>query len=233
MEPVVGIWDDQESSLFQKYRVSLTFTDWVMGGIPQKPEVIESWLRQRILGGDDELRIMLLKTLEELDYEIPSDASHDDIIAAVKVVAQQRNGNTFRRDDNGLFLAAYQVKALLKESCNIQFAGERWGTTKKGPKNFLAERVFVDEYRIPLGRTSPDGTHLQIGKVNGPQGPRSTLTYIDYCDQPSIDFTVSSLNDCITADQWRQLLVLGQRLGLGALRSMGYGQFKVTGFERL
>jgi hypothetical protein len=233
MEPVVGIWDAEESALFQKYRVGATFTGWVMGGVPQKPEIIESWLRQRIMGGDQELRVMLLKTLEDLDYDIPADASHEDIIEAVKVVAAQRNGNTFRRNGHGLFLAAYQIKAMLKECCNILYAGERWGVTKKGPKNYLAERVFVDEPEVLLGREQPDGTHLQVGQVNGPRGPRSTLTYIDYCDQPSIEFTVSSLNDCITPEQWRSLLVLGQKGGLGALRSMGYGQFKVTAFDKL
>lgn len=231
--PVIGIWDTEESDLFQKYVVSIRFVDWVMGGVPQKPEIIESWLRQRIMGGDDELRTMLLKTLEDLDYEIPANATHDEILEAIKVVAQQRNGNTFRRDERGLFLAAYQIKAMLKESCNILYAGEKWGVTKKGPRNYLAERVFVDEQRVYLGRTEPDGTHLQVGQVNGPRGPRSTLTYIDYCDRAEVTFTVASLNDCITPNQWRELLVLSQKGGLGALRSMGYGQFKVTGFDKL
>lgn len=231
MEPVVGIWDD--TTLFTRYRVSLAFSGWVMGGVPQKPEIIESWLRQRILGGDEELRLQLLKTLNDLEIEVPADATREDIIDAAKRIAASRNGNTFRRDVDGLFLAAYQVKALLKESTNILFAGERWGVTKKGPKSFLAERVFVDEEQIHMERTDPDGTHMQIGQITGPKGPRSTLTYYDYCDRPAISFTVSSLRDCITLDQWKDILLAGQRLGLGALRSMGYGQFKVTGFDKL
>lgn len=233
MTAPVSIFAEPDRDLFARYRVEATFTHWVMGGVPQKPELIESWLRQRIIGGDDELRMMLLKTLEDLDYDIPPDATHEQILEAIKAVAQQRNGNTFRRGADGLFLAAYQVKAMLKEATNILYAGERWGVTKKGPKSFLAERVFVDELEIPLGRQQPDGTHLQIGQVTGPRGPRSTLTYVDYCDRPSITFTVSSLRDCITFDQWRELLVLSQRLGMGALRSMGYGTFVVTAFDKI
>lgn len=238
-EPVVGIFDDTDRELFTRYRVGLTFNQWVMGGVPQKPELIESWLRQRIIGGDDELRVQLLKTLEDLQYDIPPNATHEQILEAIKEVAQQRNGNTFRRNADGLFLAAYQVKALLKECCAILFPGgqgagtHKWGVTKKSPRSYLAERVFIDELTIPLGRMEPDGTHLQIGQVNGPRGPRSTLTYIDYCDRASIQFTVASLQDSITADQWRELLVTGQREGLGALRSMGYGTFKVTAFDKL
>lgn len=232
LQPITGIFDAADAEVFTRYRVAATFTHWVMGGIPQKPEIIESWLRQRVLGGDDELRTMLLKTLDDLDYEIPAEATHEEILEAVKQVAQQRNGNTFRRNDQGLFLNDYQVKAMLKEATNILYAGERWGTTKKGPKSYLSERVFVDELQIPLGRKEPDGTHLQIGQVSGPKGPRSTLTYVDYCEQPSITFTVSSLHDCIDREKWIELLVLSQRLGLGALRSLGYGTFKVTGFDK-
>jgi hypothetical protein len=36
-----------------------------------------------------------------------------------------------------------------KENINIRFAGEKWGTTRKGPKNFAAERAFVDPLLDP------------------------------------------------------------------------------------
>lgn len=233
MKEITGIFDAADAEVFTKYRVNATFTHWVMGGIPQKPEIIEAWLRKRVMGGDDELRTMLLKTLDDLNYDIPAEATHEEILEAIKTVAAQRNGNTFRRNGHGLFLNDYQVKAMLKEATNILYAGERWGVTKKGPKSYLAERVFVDELQIPMGRNDPDGTHLQIGQVNGPKGPRSTLTYVDYCEQPDITFTVSSLHDCIDRDKWTELLVLSQRLGMGALRSLGYGTFKVTGFDKV
>lgn len=231
LDTIDGIWDDNE--LFAKYRVSLRFTDRVMGGVPQRPEMIESWLRQRITGGDEEVRLMMIRTLDELGVDAPVDMSMDDLYAAAKRVAKEQHGNTFRRDQNGLFLAAYQIKAALKENTNILYAGDRWGKTKKGPKAYLAERVFVDEDRVHLGRDEPDGMHLQVGHVTGPQGPRSTLTYYDYCEQPSAQFTVSSLQDCIEPDQWKMVFLAMQRNGVGALRSMGYGQFKVTGFDRV
>lgn len=237
-EPVVGIWDD--TGLFTRYRVCLAFTDRVMGGIPQKPEIIESWLRQRIMGGDEELRLQLVKTLQDLEIEVPAAATREEIIEAAKKIAATRNGNTFRRDANGLFLANYQIKAMLKEATAILFPGgqgegtHKWGVTKKSPRSYLAERVFVDEDGIAhLGRMEPDGTHMQIGQVNGPKGPRSTLTYYDYCERPTITCTVSSLQDSIKPEHWRDILLLGQRLGIGAIRSLGYGQFRVTAFDKV
>ncbi len=222
-----------DSDVFIRYHVGITFTDKVIGGIPQKPEIIESWLRTRILGGDEELRIQLIKTLDDIGIEVPADASREEVIEAASKMAAARQGNTFQRDARGLCLGDYNVKAMAKEATNILFAGERWGKTKKGPKNAVSEWLFVDEKRIPLGRMEPDGTHTQIGHVTGPQGPRSTLTYYDYCQEPSCEFTVSSLEDRLTREQWERILVLGQRLGLGSLRSLSHGQYVVTAFDRL
>lgn len=235
--PVRGIWDD--GSLFARYRVECSFTGLVMGGVPQKPEMIEAWLTRRILGGDEELLITLRKTLADLEFAVPENATREEVIAAAKQMAATRNGNTFRRDDDGLFLAAYQIKAMLKEGCAILYPGgngagtHKWGVTRKAPRSLLAERVFVDGDRVHLGRAQPDGTHMQVGQVNGPRGPRSTLTYYDYCAQPVVRFVCASLEDAVTPDQWKNVLVCGQRQGIGAMRSLGYGQFRVTGFDRL
>lgn len=235
--PVVGIWDDR--ALFARYRVQCSFTGNVIGGVPQKPELIEAWLTRRILGGDEELLLALQKTLADLQVEVPENATRDEIVAAAKKIAATRNGNTFRRDEAGLFLADYQVKAMLKEATAIIFPGghgagtHKWGTTRKAPRSYLAERIFLDEDRVYLERDVPDGTMMQVGKVTGPQGPRSTLTYYDYCRQPIVSFTCSSLEDAITPDQWQTILTVGQRQGLGAMRSLGYGQFRITGFAKV
>jgi hypothetical protein len=112
-------------------------------------------------------------------------------------------------------------------------ASERWGPTKKSPKSALAEWVFVDDLRVHLGRETPDGTFTMHGVVSGPTGSRSTLTQYDYCVQPTISFTVTSFHDRVTEDQWVTILQHGELIGLGALRSQGFGQFAVQAFDRL
>ena len=94
-----------DTSVFTKYRVSIAFTDLVMGGVPQKPEIIESWLRSRILGGDEEMRIQLIKTLDDIGIEVPADATREQVIEAANTMAAMRQGNTFRQDDRGMCLA--------------------------------------------------------------------------------------------------------------------------------
>jgi hypothetical protein len=230
LDEVHGIWD--ESDIFTKYRVSLTFTGRLMGGVPQKPEAIEGWIRQRIQGGDAEVFQLMRQTLEDEEIDTTGLTSIEQLHEAARRFAAEQHGNCFRRDANGLFISDYQVKAAIKENTNILYAGDRWGKTKKGPRSFVAERVFVDEPRVYLGRTEPDGIHLQVGHVVGPRGPRSTLTYYDYVEMASIEFTVSSLRDEVEAEHWKMIFLAAQRNGLGALRSLGYGQFKITGFDR-
>jgi hypothetical protein len=230
LDEVHGIWD--ESDIFTKYRVSLTFTGRLMGGVPQKPEALEGWSRQRIHGGDEEVKNIMRQTLEDLEVDTTDGMTIEQMYEAARRFAAEQHGNTFRRDANGLFINDYQIKAALKENVNILYAGDRWGKTKKGPKSFVAERVFVDEPRVYLGRTEPDGIHLQVGHVVGPRGPRSTLTYYDFCERPTVEFTVSSLRDEVEPEQWKCIFLAMQRNGIGALRSLGYGQFRVTGFDR-
>ncbi|MDQ3539585.1 MAG: hypothetical protein M3440_02755 [Chloroflexota bacterium] len=237
LAPITGIWDAEEAKLFTRYRVSLTFTGRVMGGVPQKPEMIEGWLRQRITGGDEEVRAMMVNTLDELGVDVAAGMSMEELKEAAKRVAAEQHGNTFRRDERGLFLAAYQFKAAMKENVSILFPysekANRMGPTSKAARAFWAERVFVDDERVYLGRDEPDGIHLQIGHISGPKGPRSTLTYYDFVEQGSCTFTVSSLQDMVGGDMWRDTFLAMQRNGIGALRSLGYGQMKVTGFEQL
>jgi hypothetical protein len=235
--PIVPTSIFADRDVFTKYRIALTFANRVMGGTPQKPEIIESWLRTRILGGDEELRIQLIKTLDDIGIEIPADATREEVIAAANKMAAERQGNTFRRTEAGeLAIADYQVKALLKEATAVLDPwqdGHKWGATKKSAKSAVAEWLFVDEHAIGLGRMEPDGTHTQVGHVTGPKGPRSTLTYYDYCERASIAFTVSSVENRVTREQWERILVLGEKLGLGALRSLSHGQFCVTAFDQL
>lgn len=238
-ETVVGIWDDLElsSDLFARYRVEIQFTDRVMGGVPQNPKIIEGWLRQRFTGSDDaEMRELLLRTLDQLGMEPDAELTREQLDEIAKKAAAEQKGNTFFRTADGLCLGDYQVKAMLKEATAIiyPYSGEnKWGPTRKAPRSLLAERVFVQEKWVPLGRTEPDGKHLQIGQVTGPKGPRSTLTYYDYCLQPTAAFTVWSLEDTVKPDQWQRILRVGQMEGLGAIRSLGHGQFRVKAFDRL
>jgi hypothetical protein len=237
---VAGIFDGLESKLWIHYEVECQFTSLVMAGTPARADVIAGFIRAKMgVDSDTELAAMVKKTLGEIGVETPDAATLEDVIKASESIASERHGNVFKRDQHGLYLETRQVKSGLKEATNVLYAGERWGKTKKGPKNAISEWIFLHGQRIYLGRERADGQWTQHGVVSGPSGSRSTLTQYEYVDKPRITFILKSLVDPandherISPDQWAMLLGYLQYSGLGALRSQSHGQFKVVGFTRV
>lgn len=251
LAPVVGLWDntDVASKLFTRYRATIQFTNRVLGGVPQKPDIIESWLRQRIIGGDEELKQVMLRTLDELGHEVDDNMTADQLDQLTKKVAKEQNSNTFKREvdkngrkGGGVYLSNYQIKAMLRENVAMLYPYSekvnRMGPTSKAAKAFWNERVHVDEEKIFLGRDEPDGMHLQIGHVPSPKGQKSTLTYYAYCENTeenplTATFTLSSMEDMIPPEMWQRVLLSAELNALGAVRSMSTGRFKVLSFDKV
>lgn len=231
---MVGIFASK-SSLFSRYHVSLQFRDKVMGGVPKDPKLIEGWLRAKAGISDvEEVRMALLRTLNELGAEVTPDMTYEEVEAAAEKIAGTKETSGFKRDPvNGLFLESRQVKAALKEATNILYAGERVGPTKKGARSYLAERVFPTPDQLFLGRKDPDGVEMMVGHVTGPQGPRSTLGYHEYTRQSTIECDILVAKNAIPAEWWPDLWTLMEENGLGALRSQGYGKFDVLEWEEI
>lgn len=251
---MAGIFADQKSDMFVTYRVRLQFRDKIMGGIPMNPKMIEGWIRKKMgVGDDDEVMILLAQTMRDLGAELPEKPTADDLVDASHALAEMKQTNGFKVDDHGgIYIESRQVKAMIKESTNILFAGVGWGKTRKGPKSYVAERVFVDAIdppvskdRIYLGRAVADGVELFIGHVSGPQGAQSTLTYIQYVEGCEIEFDVMVTREADKADskgkdsgkvlrvgeRWPLIWLHAQENGLGALRSQGHGRFDVMAWE--
>lgn len=231
----MGIFDTK-AGVFTTYRAELKFRDKLMGGTPKDPKIIEGWLRSKAgIQDTEEVREAMLRTLIELGADnISSQSSFDELVEASQALAAQKQTNGFKVcPDGGLYIESRQVKAMLKEATNILYAGERWGRTKKGPKSYLAERVFVNPDKIMLGAPQASGIDLFIGHTTGPKGPQSNLTYIEYVSQPTLTFDVMVAEDAIGHKHWPQLWVLAQENGLGALRSQGFGRFDIVLWERI
>jgi hypothetical protein len=224
------------SDLFTRYRISIRMANKIMGGTPKDPKVIEGWIRTRMgLDQGDQLRLMVVKTMREIGHDIGDDPTPAQLDEAIKATVGDKSTNGFKRDERGLYIEGRQIKAALKENTAILFpyVTDKWGATKKAPKAYLAERVFCEEDTIPLGRQEPDGVDCFIGHVTGPQGPRSTLTYVEYCERPELAFTVWSLEDSVKREDWEAIFELMEQNGIGALRSQGHGRFALTNVEVL
>lgn len=205
-----------------------------MGGTPKDPKLIEGWLRAKAGIEDvEEVRMAVIRTLAEQGADVRPGMTYEEIEAAAEKIAGTKETAGFKRGEQGLYIEARQVKAALKESTNILYAGQRVGPTKKGARSFLAERVFVSPDQLWLSRDEPDGIELVVGHVTGAQGPRSTLGYHEYARGAQIGFDVLVARDEIPAEWWPDLWVHMQENGLGALRSQGYGKFDILAWERV
>lgn len=224
-----------EADLWTVYRARLAFRDKLIGGIPKDPKLIEGWLRNKAgIEDPQEMRVAMLRTLAEVGAGTAEGAlDADEVAQAATALATQKRTTGFKVGLDGLYVEGRQVKAMLKESTNIVFAGERWGPTRKAAKAFFAERVFIDPDKLLLGVEEPTGVEMVVGHLGGPTGPRSTLSNYEYVEQPSLEFRVLVLRDCITAEQWRAIWCHAQENGFGTLRSQGYGRFDVVQWECL
>lgn len=229
-----SVFAGQADGLFTVYEADLAFEDKIMGGVPKDPKIIEGWLRSQAgIEDGSEIREAMLRTLVELGADVRSDMTDEELYKAAEELATMKQTNGFKRDDNGLYIEDRQVKAMLKESVNILYAGDRWGKTRKGPRSFVAERAFVKPARIYLGRDEPDGIELVIGHVSDASGKRSTLAYHEYAEQPILKIQVEMLRDELSHEQWAEIFYHAERNGLGALRSQSHGRFAVTRWERV
>lgn len=233
----MGIFDQQAAQLFTTYAAQIVFRDKLMGGTPKDPRIITAWLRTKTgVTDEEELRQMMLRTLLEMGGELPEGVDPRQATYAQLVEASERLANNqavgFKRGDGGLYMESRTIKAMLKECTNVLFAGERWGATKKGPRSFLAERVFVNPDKVWLGTQEPTGIELFIGHTSGPKGPQSNLTYYEYVERAAVDFEVMVVHDDVLNDHWPLLWLHAQENGLGALRSQGFGRFDVERWEK-
>lgn len=224
----------EEKDLFTTFNVEIQFRNKVLAGVPKNPKIIEGWLRSKAgITEEEEVRQAMIRTLVELGAEVTPDMTYNQLVEASDRLAGVKSTLGFKQNDSGLILEDRQIKAAIKEAVNILYAGDRWGVTKKGPRNFTAERVFISPPDINFlpARSEPDGVELLIVHANTPQGPRSSLSYHEYMYKARIQFTLLSLRNEIEPQQWAEIWTVAQEGGLGSCRSQSYGRFDVTKWD--
>lgn len=192
--------------VFDVFRVRVRFRDKILGGVPRTEEAVSAWLGARGLS------TLESETLESVDL----------------VQGEERCWTGFKRDDSGLYLEARQVRAMLKECAGTL------GMTKevRGLRQHLQHGTFVKPDRIHLGVAEPTGTMECFGQVQSPRGPRSIVKRVDYVKSPRIAFEIWTVTKGkLREDMLREILVLAQENGLGAMRTQGFGQFDVEEFS--
>lgn len=197
----------------------------IAGGTPTDEKVAEAWLRTKLADSDDLIREAVATTMVERGITAEE---------AVKQVDSLKHLNGFKRDERGLYIEGRQLKAAIKEAANVAGSagklptGKVWGATKKGLLGFIAEHIFVVEDRLHLGVNEPSGIMQRFVHTFRGTG----IQYEEYVEDAKVSFTVVSDHD-FTDEQWAMLWLTGERQGIGASRSQGFGRYEITSWERI
>lgn len=219
-----SVFADQRKNVYVSYAAELLVSHLV-GGCPSDPRVAEGWLKKN-LGADNEdlIREMVAKTMVERGVEF--DDAFDEVAKGTKL-------NGFKRDpEHGLYIEGRHAKAMLKEAANVSWPKRSWGPSRKGTRSYWAELVQVDDDRIYLGVDKPTAIQQRFVSTFRGQG----IQYEEYVVDAVVALTVSvdvNASKEISVDDWTELWIRAESLGIGATRSQGFGKFVVTRWEQL
>lgn len=215
------------TSVFEKYQAKAypfnfhgtLLVGTIAGGTPTSSKVAEGWLNRMLADNDDLVR----EAVAEVMVERGVTASE-----AVSVVVEDKHLNGFKRDASGLYIEGRQLKAAIKEAANVRWPKAKWGPSGKGTLGFFAEHVFVQEDRLHLGVSEPNGVaqrFVHTWRGNG-------IQYEEYVEEAKIDFTVATDYD-FKVEEWAMLWLTGQNQGIGASRSQGFGRYEVVEWQKM
>lgn len=202
----------------------------IAGGVPTDQKKVEGWLRTKFADSDDLIRAKAAEIMVERGVDL--EAATDEVIKLSHL-------NGFRRDpERGLYIMGYQLKAALKEAASVaanegRLTTKKWGNPdnanyEKGLKGWFPEHVFVEDHRLYLGVDEPTGVAQRFPHTRHGSG----IQYEEYVEGATIDFTIETDHDFAEAE-WAAIWLAGERLGIGATRSQGYGRYEVTRWEQI
>jgi hypothetical protein len=231
---VFAAWDAKAWSV--RYSGRLHFVSPVHGGTPTNSKVATSWLKTKFQDSDEGIQARVAEVM--LERQI-------DAEEAIKVVGDLKLLKGFKLDEHGLYLEGRTQKANLKEAASVAVAAGKitqkgWGVASTAGKfltRYLPEHLFIEEQKLYLLTdddkyiTEPTGIEQRfVTTYNG-----TGITYEEFVVGANIDFTVVTDYDFDSKDKdfWPMLWKTAGKQGLGATRSMGYGEFIVTRWDRV
>ena len=212
-------------TVWQEYIIGLQINGQFGGQIPRSEDEIRAMLEHRMPGRKPEDARPIDELVEEVASQVDiQDTEDEDYVPGWSTFKHsaldgqlQYEGRCIR---GHLKDCALQVKDLYPEVKNF--------------RSKVVNKLYVADTFIPLtkGGTDPfykaDGTETRYIQVMTRQGPRSAIKYIDYINDPYLEFRVKLLvNKEITIEHIKTILEYGSVHGMGAERSQGWGRYTV------
>lgn len=206
-----------------RYAIDLSIPQ-LAGGVPANPDAARQHIERKLQSNDQLLRTAVAELM--LEKGITADE-------AAQEVRNQNHVVTFRRDpERGLWIGGYQLKAAVKEAASVARAvgrlPARWGLTRKGIEGFVSEHIFVCEDRLYLGVDEPSGSVQRFVQTWRGSG----ISIQEYVEDAKLSATIETDHE-FSEEEWAILWTTGERQGVGATRSQGFGRYYVTRWERL
>jgi hypothetical protein len=205
-----------------KYAVEL-HVPLLAGGVPAATDAATKHLERQITDNSTLLRRQIAELMVEKEL------SQDEAVAQARDLSSLV---TFRKDGNGLYIGGYQLKAAIKEAASVALAAgnipKKFGTTNKGVLGFIAEHVHVVEDKLHLGVDEPTGeTQRFVHTFRG-----DSISVQAYVEDAHIEATVETDYE-FKNSEWATIWSTGERQGIGATRSQGFGRYYVTRWDKI
>jgi len=214
----------------------------LLAGNPGDPKLIEGYLRSKMRGkSDDDKRAFVSSLYQQVVQEVSestANLSENETIELVLEETAKKGGEIFKRDpaDGVLYEEGRKVASMLREAASIQWPNaqsKRPAVMRKNARQWWPEHVYVLEDRIPLGRTEPDDLMRRVVHTTGRFGePQSGFAMHEVVRDARLAFTIVSDVD-LNREHWGSVWSRAMFNGFGAARSMGYGRFIVTRFDKV
>lgn len=216
---MTSVFESYKSEVYKHRFEGTLLARNIAGGVPADPNVIQKWIESKFKDNDQIIRELVAQAM--VDTEVGADEAAEKVAEGMKL-------NRFRRDEQGLFIRGYQLKACLKEAASIRWAKDRWGETRKGTRSFMPEHLFIEPDKLHLGVAEPTAINQRFVVTWRGTG----IQYEELVEEAKISFTL--LTDWnFTDEQWGHLWVTAEKMGIGATRSQGYGEFQVIEWSRV
>ena len=189
-----------------KYEVTLTFTEPLLGTIPKDPDVYAGYIQSKAAALGDEQAAEELETVEHIE---------------------EKGWTGFHTLNGDLLMYDYVVRGFLKSACGSlrRVTGTR-SSKLSAYKKVIDGLVFVEPRRIVLDLHGEEMGILERPlRAQTAQGERVTLARSDTCPPgTTMTFTLLVLG-VVKKPLLEEWLDYGRLSGLGQWRSGSYGRF--------
>lgn len=245
-------------TLFEAYTVTWRFLNELCGSVPQKPDLIATWLQSRIPAS----KPAEAKELSEIAEEVFESLANPTEGKQVGVTGFQREtpGRMGIKENlcNGLggkcesgegimetagsgplVVRGATIRAHIKD-CARQLSRYVVGKIK-GESSFavrVMNTVYVQDEWVPILKhgqsvNDPDGWIEKPFTAMTPRGPISAFKRFAYVTQPTLTFTLLVTGGAVKEADLLNLFQYGGVHGYAGERGMGYGRYIVEKLDRV